>query len=93
MIVTLNAVFGEYSSVWIVFSFYIGCCKSNLVLPPNLTLILHASLAIRTFPDGNHNLQQADTGGLREMMQMKEHRACPGYHMAMTAWLRKNVLE
>jgi len=29
-----------------------------------------ASLTIRTFPDGDHNLQQAGTGGLREMLEM-----------------------
>jgi pimeloyl-ACP methyl ester carboxylesterase len=37
-----------------------------------------ANLTVRTFPDGNHNLQQARTGGLREMLQMSEHRASAG---------------
>lgn len=52
-----------------------------------------ASLSIRTFPDGNHNLQQAQTGGLREMIEMKEHRASVGYYETMEGWLRANVLK
>jgi pimeloyl-ACP methyl ester carboxylesterase len=52
----------------------------------------HASLTVRTFPDGNHNLQQAPTGGLREMLEMKEHRASDGYYEAMENWLRAKVL-
>jgi pimeloyl-ACP methyl ester carboxylesterase len=52
----------------------------------------NASLTIRTFPDSNHNLQQARTGGLREMLQMSEHRASDGYYEAMTDWLRTKVL-
>jgi pimeloyl-ACP methyl ester carboxylesterase len=53
----------------------------------------NASLTIRTFADGNHNLQQAQTGGLREMLQMSEHRPSPGYYEAMADWLRTRVLE
>ena len=53
----------------------------------------NASLTIRTFPDGNHNLQQAQTGGLREMLQMSEHRASEGYYEAMADWLRTKVLK
>ena len=52
-----------------------------------------ASLTIRTFPDGNHNLQQAPTGGLREMMQMTEHRPAGGYQQAMVDWLGARVLN
>ena len=52
-----------------------------------------ASLAIRTFSDGNHNLQQAQTGGLREMMEMKQPHASSGYHEAMVQWLRTTVLK
>ena len=52
-----------------------------------------ASLTIRTFPDGNHNLQQAATGGLREMIEMNEHHASNGYYTAMEDWLRENVLK
>ena len=50
-----------------------------------------ASLAVRTFPDGNHNLQQCKTGGLRETLEMTERRACDGYYEAMDDWLRKVV--
>jgi len=53
----------------------------------------NASLTIRRFPDGNHNLQHAQTGGLREMLQMSEHRASPGYYEAMADWLRMKVLN
>jgi hypothetical protein len=52
-----------------------------------------ASLSIRTFPDGNHNLQRAQTGGLREMIEMKEHRASDGYYETMEEWLRTKVLK
>ncbi len=51
-----------------------------------------ASLTIRTYPDDNHNLQRARTGGLREMLQMNEHRASDGYYEAMADWLRTKVL-
>lgn len=53
----------------------------------------HASLTIRTFPDANHNLQQAETGGLREMIEMKKHLAGIGYHETMTDWLQEKVLK
>lgn len=53
----------------------------------------NSSLTIRTFPDGNHNLQQAQTGGVREMLTMREHRASAGYYEAMTDWLRSRVLK
>jgi pimeloyl-ACP methyl ester carboxylesterase len=53
----------------------------------------NASLTIRTFPDGNHNLQQAPTGGLREMMEMSEHRPSDGYFESMTDWLQTKVLK
>lgn len=53
----------------------------------------NASLTIRTFPDGNHNLQQARTGGLREMLEMTERRASDGYFEAMEDWLRANALN
>jgi hypothetical protein len=54
----------------------------------------NASLTIKTFPDGNnHNLQQARTGGLREMLQMSEHRAGAGYYETMADWLRTKALK
>ena len=53
----------------------------------------HASLTIRTFPDGNHNIQQSRTGGLREMLEMRERRASVGYFEAMEDWLRTEVLN
>jgi pimeloyl-ACP methyl ester carboxylesterase len=53
----------------------------------------NAGLTIRTFPDGNHNLQQAQTGGLREVIEMTERRPSEGYFEAMEEWLRANVLN
>jgi len=53
----------------------------------------NASLTIKTFPDGNHNLQQARTGGFREMLEMSERRASAGYYEAMADWLRTTVLK
>ena len=52
-----------------------------------------ARLTVRTFADGNHNLQQAATGGLREMIEMRERRASVGYSEAMEDWLRTEVLH
>lgn len=51
-----------------------------------------ARLIVRTFPDGNHNLQSCQTGGLREMLEMKDRRAVDGYYEGMDDWLRKDVL-
>jgi len=51
-----------------------------------------ASLNIRTFLDGNHNIQQAATGGFREMIEMKDRHMCYGYFEAMETWLRTKVL-
>lgn len=51
-----------------------------------------AHLTVRTFPDGNHNLQQARTGGLREMIGMTERRAVEGYYATMEGWLRDRVV-
>lgn len=50
-----------------------------------------ARLSVRTFPDGNHNLQQCRTGGLREMEEMTDRRACEGYYEAMQDWLKAVV--
>jgi pimeloyl-ACP methyl ester carboxylesterase len=51
-----------------------------------------ATLTVRTFPDGNHNLHRSVTGGLREMEQMKEHTASEGYYEAQIQWLTDHVL-
>ena len=40
-----------------------------------------------------HNLQQACTGGLREMLEVSEHRASAGYYQAMEDWLRITKTE
>ncbi len=53
----------------------------------------NASLTIRTFPDGNHNIQQSQTGGLRELIEMTDSRASDGYYETMEDWLRTEVLN
>lgn len=52
-----------------------------------------AKLTVRSFPDGNHNIQQAKTGGLREMLEMKERLASVGYFEVIEKWLRAEVLN
>lgn len=49
-------------------------------------------LTVKSFNDGNHNIQQCGTGGLREMMEMIERKPCAGYYEAMDDWLRTHVL-
>ena len=51
-----------------------------------------ASLTVRTFPDANHNLHRAATGGLREMEEMTERVPSEGYYEAQVEWLRARVL-
>jgi pimeloyl-ACP methyl ester carboxylesterase len=51
-----------------------------------------ASLTVRTFPDANHNLHHAATGGLREMEEMTERIPSEGYYEAQLDWLRQRVL-
>jgi pimeloyl-ACP methyl ester carboxylesterase len=52
-----------------------------------------ARLTIRTFPDGNHNLRPARTGGYREMLEtLKSPAMSEGYYETMLDWLRTQVL-
>ena len=51
-----------------------------------------ATLTVRTFPDGNHNLHRAGTGGLREMETMQERVPSEGYYDAQLDWLREHVV-
>lgn len=47
-----------------------------------------ADLAIKTFPDANHNLKQAQTGGVREMYEQPwDTPYAEGYFEAMADWL------
>lgn len=47
-----------------------------------------ASLTIRTFADGNHNLHVSETGGFREMMEiLKAPQMVSGYYEALLSWL------
>lgn len=52
-----------------------------------------ASLTIKSFSDCNHNLEQARTGGIREMQEMSEHRACAGYFETMQEWVRMTIFK
>jgi hypothetical protein len=45
------------------------------------------NLTVVTFANANHNLHQARTGGVREMMEMQQREAVPGYKEAMADWL------
>ena len=52
-----------------------------------------ASLTIRTFPDGNHNLHQAETGSFREMLDILDApETVPGYYDAILGWLQDEVV-
>ena len=54
----------------------------------------NASLSIRTFPDGNHNLHQSETGGFHETLELlKNPRIVDGYYDAIVTWLEQHVLE
>ncbi len=50
-----------------------------------------ANLAIKTFPDCNHNLKSAKTGGLKETIEnsSKFQPACEGYFEVMSEWLKQ----
>jgi hypothetical protein len=52
-----------------------------------------ARLTVRTFPDANHNIDVSETGGIREMRAMREHRKSQGYYEAQLDWLRARVLR
>lgn len=45
-----------------------------------------ATLAIKIFPDGNHNIYQCKTGGVKEKLEKREF--CKDYHETMLVWLR-----
>lgn len=52
----------------------------------------NADLTIKTFPNGNHNLHQSDTGGFKEMISiLSAPRTVPGYYDAITLWLEDIV--
>ncbi|MEO3690315.1 alpha/beta hydrolase family protein [Roseateles paludis] len=52
---------------------------------------LGRNLTVLSFANANHNLHQAKTGGLREMMEMQRREPVPGYREAMAAWLRQRL--
>ena len=54
----------------------------------------NASLTIRTFPDGNHNIKVSKTGSVREVegMQVGSGEKCKDYYKSQIDWLRKYVV-
>lgn len=51
-----------------------------------------ASLHIRTFPDGNHNLHECETGGFDEMLELlKRPKMVDGYYDTILSWLQQHV--
>ncbi|AKS40928.1 alpha/beta hydrolase family protein [Wenzhouxiangella marina] len=46
-----------------------------------------AELTIISFPDADHNLHIAETGGIREMQSRADSRYAPGFAQAMGDWL------
>jgi uncharacterized protein len=53
----------------------------------------NATLTVRTFPAGNHNLDECETGSMREMQSMTVWRKCDGYYTAQIEWLKTHVLR
>lgn len=45
-----------------------------------------ATLTIKTFPDGNHNIYQCKTGGFREKLEKNER--CEGYYETILTWVK-----
>lgn len=54
----------------------------------------NASLRIKTFPDGNHNLHRSKTGGYHETLEiLREPRMVAGYYETVLRWLEEYVLQ
>lgn len=52
-----------------------------------------ASLAIKTFPDADHNLNVAQTGSIKEMQTMQDPHKSGGYYEQQVEWLKTHVLS
>lgn len=74
------AVFGEKDS-------QIDWRKTIALYKKNIGRNPRATLTIKTFPDGNHNLFKCKTGGFRE--QLNKIKFCDGYFETMAAWLKE----
>lgn len=53
----------------------------------------NASLNIKTFPNGNHNLHQCNTGGFKETRELKNPKIVDGYYDTILTWLETHALE
>ena len=53
-----------------------------------------ASLTVTTFPNGNHNLHESETGGFNEMLEILDNpKTVDGYFETILTWLKEHVLE
>ena len=46
-----------------------------------------ADLTIKTFPNGNHTIQQCESGGIDEDLEPFGYAVCDGYYETMLQWL------
>ena len=54
----------------------------------------NASLSIKTFPNGNHNLHQSQTGGFHETLEILGNPiVVDGYYDTILSWLETSVLQ
>ncbi len=51
-----------------------------------------ATLTVRSFPDGNHNIDRSETGSIREMSDMQERVKAAGYYDVQIEWLKGSAL-
>lgn len=75
------AVFGEKDS-------QVDWQKSLALYKNTIGKNPRATLTVKTFPDGNHNLFKCKTGGFREKLEKIEF--CEGYVETMITWLKDN---
>lgn len=52
-----------------------------------------SSLQIATFPEGDHNLNKAETGSLTEMMTRSSYEKVEDYYAVQTEWLTSTILS
>ncbi len=54
----------------------------------------NASLTVATFPEANHNLHKADTGGFKEMLEiLNAPEMAPGYYETILEWLATELID
>jgi len=53
----------------------------------------NASLSMRSFPNGNHNIDIAESGSLTEMENMTSWVKADGYYTEQVEWLKQKIVE